>query len=106
VDRAIAGAGHRLGLDLAAIDTAAPLAASRTCTLLLHGGRDQLVPVATARRLAAAAPAARYVELPDENHVTLPLRIDLLAAPLDAWMAAVGAGDCPSPMLSPDEAFR
>ncbi|MGN6111519.1 MAG: alpha/beta fold hydrolase [Luteimonas sp.] len=95
VDRAIAGAGHRLGLDLAAIDTAAPLAASRTCTLLLHGGGDQLVPVATARRLAAAAPAARYVELPDENHVTLPLRIDLLAAPLDAWMGAVAAGRCP-----------
>jgi pimeloyl-ACP methyl ester carboxylesterase len=95
VDRAIIDAGHRLGLDLAAIDTAAPLAASRTCTLLVHGARDQLVPIATARRLAAAAPAARYAELPDENHVTLPLRIDALAVPLGDWLDAVAAGRCP-----------
>jgi pimeloyl-ACP methyl ester carboxylesterase len=95
VDRAIASAGHRLGLDLGAIDTAAPLAASQTCTLLLHGARDRLVPVATARRLAAAAPAARYLELPDENHFTLPLRVDALAAPLDDWLGAVAAGRCP-----------
>jgi pimeloyl-ACP methyl ester carboxylesterase len=99
VERAIGTADTRLGLDLDAIDTAVPLAASRTCTLLMHGGHDKLVPVATARRLAAAAPAARYLELPDENHFTLPMRIDLLAAPLAAWMDAVAAGDCPPPPL-------
>jgi pimeloyl-ACP methyl ester carboxylesterase len=95
VERAINAASDRLGLDLATVDTATPLAASQTCTLLLHGARDGLVPVAAARHLAAAAPATRYVELPDESHLTLPLRIDRLAAPLADWMDAVATGRCP-----------
>jgi pimeloyl-ACP methyl ester carboxylesterase len=102
IERAIDAAGARLGLDLAAIDTSVPLAQSRTCTLLLHGARDRLIPVAIARRLAAAAPAARYLELADENHLTLPLRIDVLAAPLADWMDDVAAERCPP--LAPADA--
>ncbi len=102
IERAIAVADRKLDLDLAAIDLHAPLAASRTCTLLLHGARDRLIPVAAARSLAEAAPAVRYRELPDETHLTLPLRIDWLATPLVAWMQATAAGGCPPLDLPPD----
>jgi pimeloyl-ACP methyl ester carboxylesterase len=106
IERAITEADQRLGLDLAAIDLHAPLAQSQTCTLLLHGARDNFIPVNAARSLAAGAPRAHYTELPLETHMTLPLRVDWLADPLSAWLADAAAGRCEPLALPPDPAKR
>ncbi|KFN45992.1 alpha/beta fold hydrolase [Arenimonas metalli] len=106
LDAAIARAGETLGLDLDALDTATPLAATPACVLHLHGGKDTLVPVESARRLARAGNGRlHYAELPDENHYSLPARIDWLRAPLRDWLARLpppGTGDCPPLALPPD----
>lgn len=104
VERAIADLDRRLDLDLAAIDLHGPLAQSRTCTLLLHGARDTWIPPDASRSLAAAAPQAHYAELPDDNHLSLPLRLDWLAAPIAEWMRQAGAGQCAALALPPDPA--
>lgn len=105
VQAAIDRAGARLALDLGRIDVAAALVASRTCTLLVHGRRDRLVPVDVARRLAEASTRAVYVELPQERHVTLPVRVDWLAAPIAEWLEHAAARDgCPRFVLPPDPA--
>jgi len=104
IERAIAEANRRLGIDLATIDLHATLAQSRTCTLLLHGARDRFIPVAASRSLAAGAPEARYTELPEERHMTLPLRVDWLADPIATWLAAAARGRCDRLALPDDPA--
>lgn len=104
VERAIVDLDRRLGLDLGMIDLHEPVARSQTCTLLLHGGRDSWIPAAGSRSLAQAAPQLRYRELPDEGHLTLPLRIDWLADPLADWLAHAGDGHCDALALPPDPA--
>lgn len=94
VERGVREAGERLGLDLDAIDVRAALATTATCTLLLHGAGDHYIPVAAGRSLADASTWAHYRELADETHFGLPLRIDWLAHPIDAWMQAAAGGDC------------
>jgi pimeloyl-ACP methyl ester carboxylesterase len=103
-ERAIAEADRRLGIDLASVDLHAPLAQSKTCTLLLHGTRDHFIPVAASRDLAAAAPRAHYTELPLETHMTLPLRVDWLADPLSTWLTDAAAGRCEPLVLPVDPA--
>ncbi|HEX4853415.1 alpha/beta fold hydrolase [Arenimonas sp.] len=106
LDAAIARAGDTLGLDLDALDTATPLAATPACVLHLHGAKDTLVPVAAARSLARAGNGRlHYAELPDENHYSLPARIDWLRTPLRDWLARLpppGTGACPPLALPPD----
>jgi pimeloyl-ACP methyl ester carboxylesterase len=104
VERAIIDLDKRLDLDLSPIDLHAPLAQSQTCTLLLHGRRDTWIPPAASRGLAAVAPSAHYTELPDEGHMTLPLRLDWLVVPLADWLARAGAGQCTALALPPDPA--
>jgi pimeloyl-ACP methyl ester carboxylesterase len=104
VERAIANVDQRLDLDLATIDLHAPVAQSQTCTLLLHGARDTWIPAAGSRSLAKDAPRVRYRELPDETHLTLPLRIDWLAAPLANWLSSAAAGRCDDLALPADPA--
>lgn len=104
VERAIADLDRRLDLDLAAIDLHAPVAQSGTCTLLLHGGRDTWIPADASRSLVRAAPQVRYAELPDETHMTLPLRMDWLVGPLAEWLARAGAGKCTALALPSDPA--
>ena len=60
----------------------------------MHGTNDRYVPVDAARSLADASALVHYRELPDENHVTLPQRIEWLARPLDAWLRKAATGDC------------
>lgn len=102
VQQAIAEAGRRLDLDLAAVDVAAALSRSETCTLLLHGAKDRLIPVEVARRLATINPLVHYVELPEDFHVTVPLRVNWLDDPIASWLNATARGGCPSAALPPD----
>jgi hypothetical protein len=102
VERGVREAGERLGLDLDAIDVRATLATTATCTLLLHGADDRYVSVAAGRKLADASPLVRYGELPDENHLSLPLRIDWLARPIAGWMKLAARGECEPLRLPPD----
>lgn len=96
VDAAMRVAGRRLGLDLASIDTGPAVEALRACTLVLHGTDDGLFDLQDVEALARRSPLARFVALQDETHVTAPLRIDLLAAPLADWFAQVPRAPCPS----------
>lgn len=40
---------------------------------VVHGGRDRLVPIEQARRIAAALPSGELLVLPKETHLTAPL---------------------------------
>jgi pimeloyl-ACP methyl ester carboxylesterase len=85
VDAAIAESGKRLGIDLHDTGIAAPLRENQTCTLILQGGEDEFLDPAALRAISDA-PRTRYLEMPEETHLTLPLRIDLLAEPLARWL--------------------
>jgi hypothetical protein len=52
---------------------------------LLQGGEDEFFDPASLRAFSNA-PRVRYLEMPEETHLTLPLRIDLLAEPLARWL--------------------
>ncbi len=43
----------------------------RVPTLILHAGRDEVVPISEGRRLAALIPGAEFVELDSPNHVLM-----------------------------------
>ncbi|NIJ90556.1 pimeloyl-ACP methyl ester carboxylesterase [Xanthomonas campestris] len=103
IDAVIAAADTQLKLDLDRVDVAHALADTRSCVLLLHGDADQHIPVAHGRTLALASARAHYVELPGENHLSLPLRLDLLGGPIDHWLAQVqrDPGHCPAPPALP-----
>ena len=101
LDAAIADADRRLALDLDRIDVGAALAQAPACVLLIHGRDDAHVPVAHGRALAAAAPRARYLELPGEDHLSLPMRLDRLAPVVEDWFARTpgnNGGACPQPL--------
>lgn len=100
LDRAIAAASTTLRLPLDHVDVSAALAQVPACVLLLHGRLDRHVPVAHGRALAAAAPNARYLEVADEDHISLPMRLDRLAPTVIDWLdnAAPGRGFCPQPL--------
>ena len=55
---------------------------------LLHGVRDDVVPVEMGRRLAAARPGARYVEVPEATHNDFPGLADLLAREIESILTA------------------
>ena len=105
LDAAMAEAGSRLGIDLDAIRIGPTVAASRTCIVQLHGVDDQVIPIDAARALAAEGPRVQLHELPHDNHLTLPMRVDWLAGPLASWMEEVAGnadGDCPPLQLPAD----
>ena len=100
LERAIASASNTLQLPLDRIDVGAALAQVPSCVLLLHGRDDQHVPVAHGRALAAAAPHAHYLEVAGEDHISLPMRLDLLAPTVIDWLdnADPARKFCPSPL--------
>ncbi|HBK47506.1 MAG TPA: alpha/beta hydrolase [Xanthomonadaceae bacterium] len=104
LDAVIAAADRRLRLDLDRVDVGHALAATRACVLLLHGDADQHIPVAHGRTLARASARVHYIEMRGENHLSLPLRLDLLGDTVDDWLARDHAGQthCPAP-LTPQE---
>lgn len=110
VNRAIGKADRRLGLDLDAIQPDRALASTHSCTVVVRGAHDQLMRADDLRRLSDLSPRAAYVEVPGENHMTLPVRTDRLFDPILQWMqslpAAPDAVGC-SPLVlqqSPDKA--
>lgn len=107
IDAVIAAASQRLELDLDTVDVTRALADTRACVLLLHGQDDAHVRVEQGRALAAASPRAHYIEMRGEDHITLPLRLDLLGGVVDDWLAHddPAGGACPAPEL-PVEADR
>ena len=102
IERGLREAGRQLQLDLDSVDVRSALASTATCTLLLHGANDRYIPVAAAHVLAGASRLVRYRELADENHLSLPLRIDWLARPVAAWLQQTATGKCEPLQLPPD----
>ena len=74
---------------LASHDTRARLARITAPTLVLHGERDELTPVANARLLAQAIPGARLELVPDAGHVYLLERPELSYRLFADWLASV-----------------
>jgi hypothetical protein len=71
--------------DVARIDRGAP---ALTCpTLILHGLRDETVPIDGSRELAASNPRVRLVELDDGHELTAS--IPTLLAETEAFLASV-----------------
>ncbi len=60
-------------------------------TLLLHGARDLLVPLAAARRMSSAHPEWRFEVAPDTGHVPMLEAPVWTAAVINDWMAGEGA---------------
>ncbi|WP_447784876.1 alpha/beta fold hydrolase [Stenotrophomonas bentonitica] len=107
INAVIAAASQRLDLDLDTVDVTRALADTRACVLLLHGQDDAHVRVDQGRALAAASPRVHYIEMRGEDHITLPLRLDLLGGVVDDWLAhdEHAGGSCPAPAI-PREADR
>jgi len=107
INAVIAAASQRLDLDLDTVDVTRALADTRACVLLLHGQDDAHVRVDQGRALAAASPRVHYIEMRGEDHITLPLRLDLLGGVVDDWLAhdEHAGGSCPAPEI-PREADR
>ncbi|HHA2975266.1 alpha/beta fold hydrolase [Stenotrophomonas geniculata] len=102
IDQVVAAASRRIDVDLDRVDVARALADTHACVLLLHGQGDQHIPVSQGRELAQANPRAHYIEMRGEDHITLPLRLDLLAGVVDDWMARDEhhpESTCPAPQL-------
>lgn len=53
-------------------DNLGKIARVRAPVTLIHGTRDEVVPVAMGRKLSAARPDARWVELPGASHNDVP----------------------------------
>lgn len=104
LERAIERVGTRLDLALDEVELAPRLQATGACAALLHGSQDRHVPVEHGRRLAAEVPGLRFAELPQEDHISLPARLDWLGLPLVQWLQQVetAQGDCPPLRLPPD----
>jgi pimeloyl-ACP methyl ester carboxylesterase len=97
VERQISAAGQRLGLDLRSSAIADALREpALPCTALVQGGADEVVDPAIAR--VFASPRVRHLELEEETHLTLPLRVDLLAPALAGWLPSTPR--CP-PLILP-----
>ncbi|MHB8797226.1 MAG: alpha/beta hydrolase [Thermoanaerobaculia bacterium] len=60
--------------------------------VLLHGALDDVVPVAMGKRLAAARPDARWVEVAGTSHNEFPGLAALLAREVDAALARAPGG--------------
>lgn len=77
------------GFDWADADIPAALARTRAPVLFLHGERDTWLSPEHSRRLMRHAPAGSVLKLlPEDTHVTLPLRIETYGREVADWFAA------------------
>ena len=56
-------------------------------TLVVHGGRDAVSPLAHGRELAARIPGAELVVIEDAGHVPIVTRPEAVAAAIEGWWA-------------------
>lgn len=68
-------------------DSLSKIARLSSPVALLHGSRDDVVPVAMGRRLAAARPGAHYVEVPEATHNDVPGLAGLVAGEIETLLA-------------------
>lgn len=68
-------------------DSLAKIVRVSSPVVLVHGTRDDVVPVEMGRRLAAARRGARYVEVPGATHNDFPGLSDLLAREVEGLLA-------------------
>ena len=102
MDEVIAAANIRLGVNLDHVDVVGALATTRACVLVVHGDGDEHIPVSQGRQLGRASARTHYLEVRGEDHITLPMRLDLLGSVVDEWLAdeaQAPAGLCPAPRL-------
>ena len=86
-------AGYRAAaVALGCTDLTSRLGAIRAPTLVVHGECDRVVPVATARELAAAIPGARLVVIPHAGHVSNQEQPDAFNAAVCAFLADCCSG--------------
>jgi pimeloyl-ACP methyl ester carboxylesterase len=88
------GAGRQLVAILAAEDRLERLKGVHVPTLVIHGADDVLVPIENGRRVAAAVPGARFLELEGMGH-DLPRRVWPLV--IDAIAETAGKADAVQP---------
>lgn len=80
------------GFDTWAKATPERLAALRTPTLILHGEKDELVPLDHARKFDAAIPDSRLIVYRDAGHMVNEEAADRSVADLKAFMGALKLG--------------
>ncbi|MBK6405892.1 MAG: alpha/beta hydrolase [Holophagales bacterium] len=59
---------------------------------LLHGTRDDVVPLEMGRRLAAARPGSRWVEVPEATHNDFPGLAEVLSREIESVLATAPTG--------------
>lgn len=76
-------------------DSLSKIARVASPVLLLHGTRDDVVPVEMGRRLVAARPGSRWVEVPEATHNDFPGLAEILAREIEAVLATAPTGARP-----------
>lgn len=102
-DRAIAAAadkGARLaGFSWEQADVGAAVARLQVPVLFIHGAADTVIPPDHSRGLVARAPAgSRLIERPGDDHFSLSMRLDGVAAEVVAWLDAAWVDGVATPL--------
>lgn len=102
IEHAIDQVSAAIDRDLRALDVGKVMQRITACVLHVHGRVDTLIPVDTARNLAAGTPRNLYVELPEDGHFSTTARADWLAGPVGFWLPAASTtrAGLPCPPLS------
>jgi pimeloyl-ACP methyl ester carboxylesterase len=91
-DRAYLSSARSLSMIMARPGAIAnQLGGLRQPTLLIHGERDRLVPMGTARRMATTHPRWRFEIAPDIGHVPMLEAPAWTTSVIDDWMTNEGA---------------
>lgn len=83
---AIAEAARKGGFQWRDVNVTSAMARIAFPVLLIHGGKDTWIPLRNSEELKKAAVAgSRLIVLPEDNHVSLPLRLDEIGAAVIGW---------------------
>lgn len=73
-------------------DSLSKIARVASPVILLHGTRDDVVPLEMGRRLAAARPGSRWVEVPEATHNDFPGLAEVLSREIESVLATAPTG--------------
>lgn len=73
------------GFNWADADIVSALAHTRAPVLFIHGARDSWLSPDHSRELLKHAPEGKLIVAPRDNHVSLPLQLDMYAPPVITW---------------------